>query len=302
MRHVIASLLVALPVLAAAAPPKNFDAHVEAVMKASEVPGATIAIVENGKVTHARGYGIKRLDSPEAVDADTLFQIGSTTKAFTATALAILVEEGKIRWDDRVIDHLPDFRMYDPWVTREITVRDLLVHRSGLGRGQGDLMFVPSTEISRADLVRRIRYLKPATSFRSGFAYDNVLYAVAGQVIEAVSGKILGGFRRGAHPGARRHAGRGHQRRGPPVARESRLSARPHGRTARRRRTGALRREEGRARRERGAGGRDRLRRQRPRTLAARAARSRPGCRARTSASSPRRTPRKCGSPWCRCR
>src|SRR5687767_5900847 len=194
MRHVIASLLVALPVLAAAAPPKDFDTHVEDVMKASEVPGATIAIVENGKVTHARGYGLKRLDSPEAVDADTLFQIGSTTKAFTAAALAILVDDGKIRWDDRVIDHLPDFRMYDAWVTREITVRDLLVHRSGLGRGQGDLMFVPSTEISRADLVRRIRYLKPATSFRSGFAYDNVLYAVAGQLVEAVSGQTWEDF------------------------------------------------------------------------------------------------------------
>jgi CubicO group peptidase (beta-lactamase class C family) len=93
-----------------------------------------------------------------------------------------------------VIDHLPGFRMYDPWVTREITVRDLLVHRSGLGRGQGDLMFVPSTEISRADLVRRIQFLKPATSFRSGFAYDNVLYAVAGQVVEAVAGKTWEDF------------------------------------------------------------------------------------------------------------
>src|SRR5688572_5970588 len=189
MRHLIAVLLVALPVLASAAPPKNFDAHVAKVMRASEVPGATVAIVENGRVTHARGYGVRSLGSPAEVDADTLFQIGSTTKAFTATALAILVEEGKIGWDDRVIDHLPGFRMYDPWVTREITVRDLLVHRSGLGRGQGDLMFVPSTEISRSDLVRRIRFLKPATSFRSAFAYDNVLYAVAGQIVEAVSGK-----------------------------------------------------------------------------------------------------------------
>src|SRR5688572_16189339 len=194
MRHLIAVLLVALPVLASAAPPKNFDAHVANVMRASKVPGATVAIVENGRVTHARGYGVRSLGSPAEVDADTLFQIGSTTKAFTSAALAILVEEGKIGWDDRVIDHLPEFRMYDPWVTREITVRDLLVHRSGLGRGQGDLLFVPSTEISRADLVRRIRFLKPATSFRSGFAYDNVLYAVAGQVVEAVSGKAWEDF------------------------------------------------------------------------------------------------------------
>ena len=114
MRHLIATLLLVMPVFAIAAPPKKFDARVEMVMKASEVPGAAIAIVENGKVTLARGYGVRKLGFAEAVDANTLFQIGSTTKAFTATALALLVEEGKIRWDDRVIDHLPGFRMYDP--------------------------------------------------------------------------------------------------------------------------------------------------------------------------------------------
>ncbi len=194
MRHLLAAICLVFPIFSAAAPPKHFDARVEAVMKASDVPGAAVAIVENGKVTLARGYGIRRLGSPEAVDADTLFQIGSTTKAFTAAGLAILVEEGKLGWDDRVIDRLPGFRMYDPWVTREITIRDLLVHRSGLGKGQGDLLFVPSTEISRDDAVRRLRFLKPATSFRSGFAYDNVLYMVAGQLIEAASGETWENF------------------------------------------------------------------------------------------------------------
>jgi CubicO group peptidase (beta-lactamase class C family) len=194
MRNVLIALLLALPVVAAAAPPKQFDARVAVVMKASEVPGAWVAIVEGGEVTHARGYGVRALGAPEPVDADTLFQIGSTTKAFTAVALAILVEEGKLGWDDRVIDRLPGFQMYDPWVTREITIRDLLVHRSGLGPGQGDLMFVPSTDISRADLVRRIRFLKPKTSFRSAYAYDNVLYAVAGQVIEEVTGQTWEDF------------------------------------------------------------------------------------------------------------
>ena len=158
-------------------------------MKQQGVPGAAVAIVENGKVTLARGYGRKRIDSTDPVGADTLFQIGSTTKAFTAAALAILVDEGRIRWNDPVIDHLPGFRMYDPWVTREITIRDLLVHRSGLGRGQGDLLYVPATSLSRAETVRRLRYLKPATSFRSAFAYDNILYIVAGELIEAVSGQ-----------------------------------------------------------------------------------------------------------------
>ena len=240
--------------------------------------------------------------SPDAVDADTLFQIGSTTKAFTAAALAILVDEGKIRWDDHVIDHLPDFRMYDPWVTREITVRDLLVHRSGLGLGQGDLMFVPSTDISRADLVRRIRYLKPATSFRSGFAYDNVLYAVAGQVVEAVSGKTWEDFveERILAPAGMTGAVTNDVDR---LSRaESRLSARAHGRAARRRHTAALRREESRARRERRA----RRARSPPAPTTSRAGcscSSRPAsCRARSSASSPPRTPRKCGGPSCRCR
>ncbi len=194
MRLFLAALLFILPAVSGAAPPKGFDDRVEAVMRQSEVPGAAIAIVENGKVTLARGYGVRKLGAGDAVGADTLFQIGSTTKAFTSAALALLVEEGKIGWDDRVIDHLPGFRMYDPWVTREITIRDLLVHRSGLGRGQGDLLFVPSTGITRADLVRRIQFMKPATSFRSAFAYDNVLYAVAGQVIEAVSGKTWEDF------------------------------------------------------------------------------------------------------------
>ncbi len=194
MHRLYAAVLLVLPALAASAPPRGFDARVEAVMKASQVPGAWVAIVENDKVTHARGYGIGALGAGERVDADTLFQIGSTTKAFTAAALAILVEDGKIGWDDRVIDHLPGFRMYDPWVTREITIRDLLVHRSGLGPGQGDLMFVPSTDLSRAELVRRIQFLKPKTSFRSAYAYDNVLYAVAGQVVEQVSGQTWEDF------------------------------------------------------------------------------------------------------------
>jgi CubicO group peptidase (beta-lactamase class C family) len=187
-------ILLLVPALAAAAPPKGFDARVQAVLQQQGVPGAIVAIVEDGKVTLARGYGIRGLDHPEPVGADTLFQIGSTTKAMTSAALAILVDEGKIRWDDPVIDHLPGFRMYDAWVTREMTVRDLLVHRSGLGRGQGDLLFVPTTNISRADTVHRLRFLKPPSSFRSSFAYDNILYIVAGQLIEAVTGQSWEAF------------------------------------------------------------------------------------------------------------
>jgi len=189
LRLLALALLCSAPLIALADPPKNLDARVAQVMREQGVPGMAVAIVENGHVVHAKGYGVRRLGSAEPVDADTIFPIGSTSKAMTVAALATLVDEKKIGWDDRVIDHLPGFQMYDAWVTRELTIRDLLVHRSGLGLGAGDLMFVPRSSLSRAESVRRLRYIKPATSFRSGYAYDNVLYMVAGSVIEAVSGQ-----------------------------------------------------------------------------------------------------------------
>jgi CubicO group peptidase (beta-lactamase class C family) len=190
VKHVILALLVwSVATAANAAPPAGFEARVEKLRQQVGVPGMAIAIVEDGKVTLARGFGVRALGESVLVDADTIFPTGSTGKAFTVAALGILVDQGKIGWDDKVIDHLPWFQMYDPWVTREITIRDLLVHRSGLGLGAGDLLMVPRTNLSRAESVRRLRYIKPATSFRSGFAYDNVLYMVAGQLIEEVSGE-----------------------------------------------------------------------------------------------------------------
>jgi CubicO group peptidase (beta-lactamase class C family) len=191
---VLTSLLLAGT--AFAAPPEGFDARIEARLKEVGTPGMAIAIVENGKTTLAKGYGVRKAGSPDKVTADTIFSTGSTGKAFTVAALAILVDEGKIAWDDKVTDRLPGFQMYDPWVTREITIRDLLVHRSGLGLGAGDLMFVPTTNRSRADAVHALRYIKPATSFRSAYAYDNVLYMVAGQLIEAVTGQTWEVFMR----------------------------------------------------------------------------------------------------------
>jgi CubicO group peptidase (beta-lactamase class C family) len=181
--------MCAVTALAPAAPPPDFERRVEAARTGVGVPGMAIAIVENDRVTFAKGFGVRAIGGGERVDADTIFPTGSTGKAFTVAALGILVDEGRIGWDDRVIDHLPGFQMYDPWVTREITIRDLLVHRSGLGLGEGDLLFVPRTNLTRAESVRRLRYLKPHTSFRYGFAYDNVLYMVAGQLIEAVTGE-----------------------------------------------------------------------------------------------------------------
>jgi CubicO group peptidase (beta-lactamase class C family) len=189
MKTLLAPLLLALATPALAAPPAGLDARIEALRQGSETPGMAVAIVEDGKVVLAKGYGLRKIGAPEPVDADTLFMIGSTGKAFTSAALATLVDAGKIGWDDKVIDHLPGFQMHDAWVTREMTVRDLLVHRSGLGLGAGDLLMVPRGKLSRAEVVRRLRYIKPATSFRSGYAYDNILYIVAGALIEAVSGQ-----------------------------------------------------------------------------------------------------------------
>ena len=174
---------------APAAPPPDLDAFVAQAMQTFGPPGMSVAIVEGGKPVLAKGYGIRRLGDPAPVDAHTIFPIGSETKAFTAAALAILVDQGKLKWDDRVVDKLPGFQMYDPYATTHMTVRDLLTHRSGLGLGEGDLLIVPATTRSRADIVHALRYLKPATGFREGFAYDNILYIVAGALVEAVSGE-----------------------------------------------------------------------------------------------------------------
>jgi CubicO group peptidase (beta-lactamase class C family) len=174
----------ALPISAA-----KIDDTVARAMKAFQVPGMAVGVVKDGRLVFAKGYGVREYGKAAPVDADTLFQIGSNTKAFTAAALSILVDEGRLRWDDKVIDYLPQFRMYDPYVTREFTIRDLLSHRSGLGLGAGDLMFYPTTDFSREDIIHGLRYLKPVSGFRSKYDYDNLLYMVAGQIVPVVTGQ-----------------------------------------------------------------------------------------------------------------
>jgi CubicO group peptidase (beta-lactamase class C family) len=137
---------------------------------------------------------VRKLGDPTPVDARTLFGIASNTKAFTATALGLLVEEGKLEWDAPVVRYLPAFAMWDPFVTREITVRDLLVHRSGLGLGAGDLLWWPESTYDRKEIARRLRFIQPATSFRTAYAYDNVLYLIAGELIETISGQTWENF------------------------------------------------------------------------------------------------------------
>ena len=166
------------------------DAVVARTLKTFDVPSIAVAVIKDGQVVLAKGYGMRSLATQEPMDANTLFGIASCTKAFTAAALGLLVDEGKLRWDDKVTKYLPEFQMYDPYVTAEFTVRDLLTHRSGLGRGAGDLMLFPdSTDFTVQDVIHSLRYFKPVSSFRSEYVYDNCLYLVAGEVVARVTGQ-----------------------------------------------------------------------------------------------------------------
>ncbi|MGQ9800598.1 MAG: serine hydrolase [Candidatus Saccharicenans sp.] len=168
--------------------PPEIEALVVRVMKTFEVPGLSLAIVKDGQVLLAKGYGIKKLGEPDPVDARTLFGIASNSKVFTAVALGMLVDEGKIRWNAPVIDYLPEFQMSDPNVSREIMIKDLLCHRCGLGLGAGDLMLWPASDLNRKEILRRVRYIRPSSSFRTTYAYNNIMFVVAGELLERVSG------------------------------------------------------------------------------------------------------------------
>lgn len=164
---------------------RELDASIAAAAAEWEVPGLAVAVVKDGEVVLARGYGVRRLGRPEPVDADTLFAVGSTTKAMTAALLGQLVAEGKVAWDDPVIRHLPGFRVGDPWATREITVRDLLTHRAGLPNT--DLLWY-GADRPRAELIGALAGVAPAYSLRGGFIYQNVMYVAAGELAAAVAG------------------------------------------------------------------------------------------------------------------
>lgn len=168
------------------APLNGFDEYVNNALREWQVPGVAIAVIKNDQVVFAKGYGVRKLGEPTPVNEQTLFAIGSSSKAFTAASVAMLVDEGKLKWDDPVTKYLPGFEVYDPYVTRELTVRDLLTHRSGLQRG--DLLWYGS-ELDRDEILRRTRYLKPTWSLRSTFGYQNLMYLTAGQLVAKVSGK-----------------------------------------------------------------------------------------------------------------
>jgi CubicO group peptidase (beta-lactamase class C family) len=167
----------------------RYDAAVDDAIARYQLPGIAVGVIDEGEVVYLRVAGETVAGSGEPVTPATLFKIASNSKAMTAAVLARLVQAGRLRWDDPVAKHLPWFAMHDPWVTRHMTVRDLLVHNSGLPEGGGDLMLWPEpNHFSREDIIRGLRHIPPAYGFRAGYAYDNLLYVVAGEVAAAAGG------------------------------------------------------------------------------------------------------------------
>jgi CubicO group peptidase (beta-lactamase class C family) len=189
MRLAILLLLVWLcsiePLQAQAKPLQGFDGYVTRSMADWKVPGLAVAIVRNDSVVLAKGYGVRTVGKPGPVDARTLFAIGSSSKAFTAMAVAMLVDQSKVKWDERATTYLPELQLYDAYATRELTVRDLLTHRSGLTAA--DLMLFQE-HMTRDSALHQVRYVKPTYSFRSHFGYSNLMYLAAGQLTARITG------------------------------------------------------------------------------------------------------------------
>jgi len=165
----------------------EFDKLAESEMNAWGVPGMAVAVVKDGKIVYAKGYGTKNVGGSDPVTADTVFQIGSTSKAFTSALVAMEVDSGRMKWDDKVTTHVPDFRMKDPWVTKEFTITDALAQRSGLpdhwGTELGGLGY------SREEMIHTLRYVEPTTSFRSTYMYQNIPFVVTAAAVENTSGR-----------------------------------------------------------------------------------------------------------------
>jgi CubicO group peptidase (beta-lactamase class C family) len=167
---------------------KSLDQYIAKAVKDWNVPGLAIAVVKDDSVIFAKGYGVKTVGKNDPVDTHTLFAIASLSKAFTSASLGMLVEKGKLHWNDKVTDHVPYFQLYDPYATREMTIRDLLCHRSGLVTFGGDLIWY-GTNYSRKEVIERIRYLKPKYSFRSAYGYQNIMFITAGEALLKITGK-----------------------------------------------------------------------------------------------------------------
>ena len=181
------SAMTILPAQAQVVAPPDYAREAERIMAGVGATGMTAAVLIDGKVVYSGALGKIEAGKPAPVTPETLFPIASISKAFTTTALAILVDEGKLSWDDPVRKYIPEFAMYDQWVSEHFTIRDALTHRSGLPLGAGDLTIWPDGNATPADVIASLKYLRPTTEFRDGYAYDNLLYIVAGEIVERVA-------------------------------------------------------------------------------------------------------------------
>jgi len=168
---------------------KKLDELIQNTIKTFDVPGMSVGVIKDGKIIYSKGFGVRSLTNRQPMDDNTLVGIASNSKAFTCVALAILADEGKLNWDDKVSKYIPEFQMYDPYVSQNVTIKDLVTHRAGLGLGQGDLMFFPEGgSLTVNDIVHNVRYLKPENPFRTTLDYNNIMFIVAGEVITRISG------------------------------------------------------------------------------------------------------------------
>ena len=168
---------------------ENLDNLVKETLQTFDVPGISVGIIKDGKIVYAKGHGVRSLTNKKEMNENTLVGVASNSKGFTCFALAMLVDAGKLNWDDKVRKHIPEFQLYDAWVTEQFTVRDLVTHRSGMSLGAGDLMFFPEgNDFTSKDVIKNVKYLKPVSSFRSEFTYNNNMFIIAGEVLKRVSG------------------------------------------------------------------------------------------------------------------
>ncbi len=191
----IICFLLTQPVLSQAYSSAQIDSIVKKAMSINPTAGVAVAVIKDNKVIHSKGYGVTSSITKEKVNGNTLFAIASNSKAFTTAALGMLVDQGKLNWLDKVVDYIPEFKMYDSYVTENFNIQDLLTHRSGLGLGAGDLMFFPDgSDFTIKDVLNSFQYQKPTSAFRTKYDYDNLLYVVAGEVVARVSGMSWADF------------------------------------------------------------------------------------------------------------
>ena len=190
MKYIILIIFLLLSFNLVKSQPADFtekvDKYIEKAYKDWKIPGMAIAIIKDDKIIFEKGYGVKEINKPGKVDKNTMFGIASNTKAFTASAIGILVDQGKLNWNDKVIKYLPYFKMYNDYVTNNFTISDLLSHHSGLKTFSGDLLW-DATSYNRKEIIERIQYLKPKYGFRAHYGYSNLMFLVAGQIITEVS-------------------------------------------------------------------------------------------------------------------